>query len=78
MLPTSLGTAVSAVAVAPKPPSRCAQPGHRKSQRAAQERELAGHGTAAPAAAAAGHASVFTMLAQSGLADGFLEVLWQG
>ena len=77
MLPTSLGTSVAAVAATPKPPSRCAQPGHRKSQRAAQEREL-GAGAATPAAASAARASAFALLAQSGLADEFLEVRQAG
>lgn len=61
-----------------KPPSRCAQPGHRKSQRAAQARELGvGSGApTAPVAASAARPSAFTLLAQqsSELRDLFLEV----
>lgn len=70
----AFGAPVSALVA--KPSNRCAAPGHRRSQRERQERELGGGAacaTVTPAATAA-RASAFTLAAQAGLLDGFLEV----
>lgn len=61
-----------------KPPSRCAQPGHKKAQQSEQLRELsrgaaAAGATAKASAPAAAHASVFSLAASAGLMDVFLE-----